>query len=85
MKSNYEGGKEGTYGKYGPVITDNGNWILDTRFDMSRHDPLAMEENINAITGVSRKWYFCSDMSFTPRLSCLLSKLKVLPPEKRLT
>ncbi len=37
--------------KDGPVITDNGNWIIDCTFSTIT-DPLALEISINNIPGV---------------------------------
>ena len=34
-----------------PVVTDNGNWILDVR-GLQITDPVALETEINQITGV---------------------------------
>lgn len=42
-------------GKDGPVLTENGNFILDTRF--SYIDP-SLEENLKAITGVIESGLF---------------------------
>ncbi|MCW5626231.1 MAG: ribose-5-phosphate isomerase A, partial [Burkholderiales bacterium] len=33
------------------TVTDNGNWILDVR-NLRIHDPVALEAEINQITGV---------------------------------
>ena len=38
--------------KMGPVITDNGNILLDTYFDAGIEDPVAMEAALNGIPGV---------------------------------
>ncbi len=37
--------------KDGPVISDNGNFIIDASFGMI-HDPLALSENLSHITGI---------------------------------
>lgn len=36
-------------GKDGPIITENGNFILDTKFDVINKD---LEKNIKSISGV---------------------------------
>lgn len=38
--------------KMGPVITDNGNILLDTYFNEGIRDPVAMERELNGIPGV---------------------------------
>ncbi len=43
-------------GKCGPLVTDNGNWILDANFDIE--EPLALEEEINKISGVVENGIF---------------------------
>ena len=43
--------------KAGPVITDNGNQLLDVLWKKSV-DPAAMEKKINAITGVVENGFF---------------------------
>lgn len=43
--------------KCGPVITDNGNWILDCRWK-EPVNPLIMEDEINAIVGVVENGFF---------------------------
>lgn len=42
-------------GKDGPVITENGNWIIDVRF---AHIPVCLETQIKAITGVIESGLF---------------------------
>ena len=43
--------------KCGPVITDNGNWILDCKWK-NPVSPLVMEDEINAIPGVVENGFF---------------------------
>lgn len=43
--------------KAGPIITDNGNQLLDVLWD-SPVDPVAMERKINVITGVVENGFF---------------------------
>ena len=43
-------------GKCGPLFTDNGNWILDVRFEIK--DALALELEINSIPGVLENGIF---------------------------
>lgn len=43
--------------KCGPVITDNGNWILDCKWK-SPVNPIVLEDEINAIPGVVENGFF---------------------------
>ena len=43
-----------------PLITDNGNYILDCKFAAGIADPVAMEREINAIPGVLDNGLFCN-------------------------
>ena len=43
-------------GKCGPIVTDNNNWILDVKFEIT--DPLKLETQINEITGVVENGIF---------------------------
>ena len=43
--------------KCGPVITDNGNWILDCKWK-NPVNPLQLEDEINAIAGVVENGFF---------------------------
>lgn len=43
--------------KCGPVITDNGNWILDCKWE-SPVNPIVLEDEINAIPGVVENGFF---------------------------
>ena len=45
-------------GKDGPVVTDNGNFILDSTMDLA--DPISMETAINCIPGVLENGIFAS-------------------------
>ncbi len=47
--------------KYGVVITDNNNFILDANFGTIK-DPKKLEENINKITGVVENGIFKNDL-----------------------
>ncbi len=42
--------------KSGPIVTDNGNWIVDVHFDIV--NPLELEIRINEITGVVENGIF---------------------------
>jgi len=42
--------------KDGPVITDNGNFVLDTKFDIE--DPAKLEVELNSIPGVLENGIF---------------------------
>ena len=44
--------------KCGPVITDNGNWILDCTWKSPIADVAKMEEEINSIVGVVENGLF---------------------------
>jgi ribose 5-phosphate isomerase A len=44
--------------KDGPVVTDNGNWIIDCTFS-SIDDPEALETAINTLPGVLSCGLFC--------------------------
>ncbi len=48
-------------GKYGVVITDNNNFILDADFGIIK-DPKKLEEDINKITGVVENGIFKNDL-----------------------
>ena len=45
--------------KAGPVVTDNGNFILDTDFE-GISDPAALNRDIIAIVGVVETGLFCN-------------------------
>ncbi|MHC5829983.1 MAG: ribose-5-phosphate isomerase A, partial [Nostoc sp.] len=49
--------------KAGPVITDQGNFVLDVRFD-SIEDPASLEKTLNNIPGVLENGIFvnCVDL-----------------------
>jgi ribose 5-phosphate isomerase A len=49
--------------KAGPVITDQGNFVLDVRFD-SIEDPVSLEKTLNNIPGVLENGIFvnCVDL-----------------------
>lgn len=49
-------------GKDGPILTENGNFILDARFDSI---PLSLEKNIKSITGVMESGLF---IGYNPRI-----------------
>lgn len=49
-------------GKAGPVVTDNGNIVLDADF-ADLQDPRRLERDINAITGVIECGIFCGLVS----------------------
>ncbi|UTC61435.1 ribose-5-phosphate isomerase RpiA [Treponema sp. OMZ 787] len=52
--------------KMGPVVTDNGNFIIDVRWpDNAVVDPKALEESLNKITGVVENGFFTKN---TPRV-----------------
>ena len=40
----------------GTLVTDNGNWILDTRFPAGIDDPAGMEKAIDDVPGVHDAW-----------------------------
>ena len=49
--------------KAGPVITDQGNMVLDVRFD-NIDDPVSLEKTLNNIPGVLENGIFvnCADL-----------------------
>lgn len=49
-------------GKDGPILTENGNFILDAHFDSI---PLSLEKNIKSITGVMESGLF---IGYNPRI-----------------
>ena len=50
----------------GPVVTDNGNFIIDVKWpDNSVVSPKALEESLNNITGVVENGFFTKN---TPRV-----------------
>lgn len=52
--------------KMGPVVTDNGNFIIDVRWpDNAVVDPKELEESLNKITGVIENGFFTKN---TPRV-----------------
>ncbi|WP_115070561.1 ribose-5-phosphate isomerase RpiA [Synechococcus sp. UW179B] len=44
--------------KAGPVVTDQGNLVLDVRFDAGISDPIALERDINNLPGVLENGLF---------------------------
>ena len=44
--------------KAGPVVTDQGNLVLDARFADDIQDPVALEQQINNIPGVLENGLF---------------------------
>lgn len=44
--------------KMGPVITDNGNFIIDVRWSEPLREPKKMEDNLNCITGIVENGLF---------------------------
>ena len=44
--------------KAGPVVTDQGNLVLDAKFDGGISDPVALEQTINNIPGVLENGLF---------------------------
>jgi ribose 5-phosphate isomerase A len=59
--------REGS-GKAGPVITDNGNVLLDIRFS-ERVDPVALELELNRIPGVVENGFFTGPSALTNPLA----------------
>jgi ribose 5-phosphate isomerase A len=44
--------------KAGPVVTDQGNLVLDVRFDSGIGDPVGLEKEINNLPGVLENGLF---------------------------
>jgi ribose 5-phosphate isomerase A len=44
--------------KAGPVVTDQGNLVLDVRFESGISDPIALERDINNLPGVLENGLF---------------------------
>jgi ribose 5-phosphate isomerase A len=44
--------------KAGPVVTDQGNLVLDVRFESGISDPIALERAINNLPGVLENGLF---------------------------
>jgi ribose 5-phosphate isomerase A len=44
--------------KAGPVVTDQGNLVLDVRFEAGISDPIALERDINNLPGVLENGLF---------------------------
>ncbi|HET6580453.1 MAG TPA: ribose-5-phosphate isomerase A, partial [Methanoregula sp.] len=58
--------------KDGPVITDNGNFIVDCRFD-NLDDPEGMETTLAGIPGVVESGLFCG---FTGKTTVIVGNTK---------
>ncbi|MDH5656990.1 MAG: ribose-5-phosphate isomerase A, partial [Spirochaetia bacterium] len=50
--------------KDGPIVTDNGNFVFDAKFNIS--DPIELEAKINSIPGVVENGIFSKNSGVVP-------------------